>query len=118
MFGGTLRQADNVLLPVAIKRLQAGAPAAALTALEREVEVLKRSSVKCPHVVQYHGTCNKDGRLCLVMKRFEQSLTDCIRAAPACRLPEPQAVGLAIQLFTALAELHDTGIVSRDIKPK
>ena len=103
---------------MAVKRLIAGAPDDALRALQREIDLLKRASANCAHVVKYYGTCNKDGRLCLVMKRYERSLADKLRAAPGRRLPEAEALVMAIQLFTGLAELRELSIISRDIKPR
>jgi len=72
--------------------------------------------VRHPHAVGVHGIAKHDGRLGLWMElvpgpSLEQWV---LREGP---LPPGEAVRLGIEIGSALAAVHDAGLVHRDIKP-
>ena len=112
---GTLRDGKK-RIPVAIKMNEAASPEEVLRGLESEIKILKVASL-CLHTAKIHGTTIKDGRLCIVMKLYKQSLAKVISTAPDGKLAPHIALLYIIALFRALAELHSVGILHRDIKP-
>jgi serine/threonine protein kinase len=76
------------------------------------------------HAAHCHGVCLLYGfcevqqsRLCIVMKRYERSLESAIAAAGATGLDEERVRRYAESLSRTLQELHESGLVLRDIKP-
>ena len=59
------------------------------------------------------GTCEKDGALCLVMKRYAGSLRD--RITIGLEVGEVRRIGHS--LFRTVEQLHAAGVVVKDIKP-
>jgi serine/threonine protein kinase len=60
------------------------------------------------------GTCEKNGRLCLVLKRYECNLASKIAAG----LEPRELRRIAHSLFQTLQQLHAVGVVVKDIKPE
>ena len=104
-------------IPVAIKMIEAASPEKVLRGLESEIKILKQASSRGLHTAKIYGTTIKDGRLCIVMKLYKQSLAKVISTAPDGKLAPHIALIHTITLFRALAELHSMGILHRDIKP-
>ena len=104
-------------IPVAIKMIEAASPEKVLRGLESEIKILKQASSRGLHTAKIYGTTIKDGRLCIVMKLYKQSLAKVISTAPDGKLAPHIALIYTIALFRALAELHSMGILHRDIKP-
>jgi hypothetical protein len=61
------------------------------------------------------GTCEKTNKLCLVMKRYERSLADLIKAGP---LAAATMRSISHTLCRTLEQLHRAGVVVQDIKPQ
>jgi eukaryotic-like serine/threonine-protein kinase len=117
VYKGTFDDGTRVV-DVAIKMIDSpNPPEEVITGLESEIKILKAAAWKCQNTVKIYGTTMKEGRLCIVMKLYESSLTQVISSAPGGKLAHHVALQYSIQLFLALAELHSEGIVSRDIKP-
>ena len=70
----------------------------------------------CDGVCVLHGTCEKDHRLCIVMKRYERSLADQIASGP---LDVSAVRRYGHSLFRTLRQLHEMNppIIVQDIKP-
>lgn len=107
------------VIPVAIKTIPNASQSAqkVADALAPEIKLLKIASFRCLHTAKLYGTTIKDGRLCIVMKLYKQTLTKVITSARDNKLTPDVTLRYSIALFRALAELHEAGIVSRDIKP-
>jgi serine/threonine protein kinase len=72
----------------------------------------------CHGVCLLYGLCERQqSGLCIVMKRYEQSLESAIAAAGATGLDEARVRRYAESLSRTLQELHESGLVLRDIKP-
>jgi len=81
---------------------------------EREVAILR--SLSHPHIVHFEdsGEAPDIGRY-LVMEWLDgETLTDRMKQKP---LSQEQAIEMGVRLSEALALVHQTGIVHRDIKP-
>ncbi len=80
----------------------------------KELKAVTLASLRCNRSCRIYGVSRKDGKLCLVMKLYERSLADVLAAGKRDGIP---ALSLMIQIFQALAELHEANIVSLDVKP-
>ena len=77
----------------------------------------------CDGVCILYGTCElqrgpMQGRMCIVMKRYERSLEDAIAEAVGAGLNEERVRRYSESLSSTLQELHGSGLVMRDIKPQ
>jgi serine/threonine protein kinase len=104
-------------LLVAVKMLPAMSREEERKALERELKAHIHAARHCKGVCELYGTCEKGPRLCLVMKKYEHSLRDEIAMAEG-GLDAATVCRYAYALCCALKELHDCGLVVRDIKPE
>ncbi len=79
-------------------------------------ESRQAAAVDHPNIVSVHEVGNHNGQLFLAMQWIEGSdLEELIRQKG--RLPEDQAVRIALQLAGALQAVHDAGLIHRDVKP-
>ena len=92
---------------------------------EQERQAFKNEFKKHMHAARHcHGVCllyglceRQQSGLCIVMKRYEQSLESAIAAAGATGIVEERVRRYAESLSRTLQELHESGLVLRDIKP-
>lgn len=81
--------------------------------LQREMEIV--ASLDHPNIVRLTGRGEHEGRLYLAMELLSgDTLAEAIVTGP---LPEAQVRRLANELLSALAALHEQGVVHRDLKP-
>ena len=66
----------------------------------------------CDGVCVLYGTCEKEHRMCIVMKRYEHSLADAIAGRS---LDVASARRYGHSLFRTLRQLHESGLVVQDI---
>ena len=79
-------------------------------------ESRQAAAVDHPNIVSVHEVGNHNGQLFLAMQWIEGTdLEELIRRKG--RLPEDQAVRIALQLAGALQAVHDAGLIHRDVKP-
>lgn len=100
--------------PVAVKTLPAMTRAEQRSQFARELKAHDVAQRSADRVCRLFGICDKDGRTCLVMKRYARNLADWLAAGPLAGAAV-RRVGTA--LCRTLAQLHDAGIVVQDIKP-
>jgi len=100
--------------PVAVKTLPAMTRAEQRSQFARELKAHDVAQHSADRVCRLFGICDKDGRTCLVMKRYARNLADWLAAGPLAGAAV-RRVGMA--LCRTLAQLHDAGIVVQDIKP-
>ena len=67
----------------------------------------------CDGICKLYGAC--DSRVCIVMKRYDKSLQKVIEEKE--RLEESEVRRHAHSLFRILGQMHESGMVVRDIKP-
>ena len=101
-------------VPVALKRLRAGADLAARDRLRREAAVL--AGVDHPHVVRLRGVHGDGDALVLVLDLAARgSLARLL--ATRCQLSAAEVVTIAVPLAQALAAVHAQGLVHGDVTP-
>ena len=113
VLAGTLRMGAREVR-VAVKTLSA-AGGAGREAFQNELKALMHAARHCDGICVLYGTCELESRVCLVMKRYERSLRQVI--AQAGNLEVAQVRRNSHTLFRVLGQLHDSGLVVRDIKP-
>jgi serine/threonine protein kinase len=75
-------------------------------------------SSRCHHCVRYWGWCQAaDGAICLIMKRYQQSLHSKLDSLPHRKMPLQQVQRYGKQIAQALSELHAQNILFLDLKP-
>lgn len=84
-----------------------------------EAEAMALSKVSHPNVVQLFAFGETPGGApCMVMEKLEGiDLEKHIEASPNARLPELEAITIAIDVLEGLDAIHAAGIVHRDLKP-
>jgi len=103
---------------VAVKRLPAASTPEQLAALEHEAHVMSLVSSRCHHCVRYWGWCQAEDRsICLVMKRYQQSLDAKLKSLPGLKLPCDHVQRYSKQIAQALSELHSQNVLFLDLKP-
>ena len=121
VFVGTLKNGGAQRIRVAVKRLPSLDAQREREAFEKELKAHRHAAMNCSGVCVLYGTCvgPEDQRLCIVMKRYEYSLDTVIDGArrAGTTLDTKRVVSYAISLFGTLRDLHDCGLVLRDIKP-
>jgi len=113
---GTLTTGRRTL-QVAVKTLPAMTRVQERQAFTDEFKKHIHAARHCHGVCLLYGLCERQGRLCIVMKRYEQSLESAIAAAGATGICEERVRRYAESLSRTLQELHESGLVLRDIKP-
>ena len=71
----------------------------------------------CDGVCLLYGTCEVGRRFCIVMKRYRRSLADAIVQAGG-HFDSDMLCRLVYTLCRSLQQLHECGLVLRDIKPQ
>ena len=101
-------------IPVAVKSLPGLTDDVTRARLDRELKAHITAQHVSSGVCRLLGTCDKDRTLCLVMKLYDGSLRDRMTTG----LDTGEARRIAHALSRTLGQLHDTGVVVRDIKPE
>jgi len=107
------------MVPVAVMMLPAMTRLEERQAIEKELKAHMHAARHCDGVCVLLGTSELGPRLCIVMKRYERSLKSAIVLAgheEAGKLEPSVVIRYAYSLFT-LRQLHECGVVVRDIKP-
>ena len=84
-----------------------------------EAEAMALSRVTHPNVVRLFAFGETPGGApCMVMEKLEGlDLEKHLEASPNARLPEREAIAIAIDVLEGLDAIHAAGIVHRDLKP-
>jgi serine/threonine protein kinase len=119
---GTLTVGGNgsrLPLAVAAKMLPALTREDERRAFDRELRAHMHAAQNCDGVCVLHGTCEKQQRMCIVMKKYERSLFDVIVAASGS-LDAGVVRRYGHSLFRTLRQLHEMrpALVVQDIKPQ
>jgi serine/threonine protein phosphatase PrpC len=102
--------------PVAVKvpHLQIESDLAGFARFQREEEIGLR--LDHPYILKFIPV-EKKSRPYIVMEYLEgQTLSELLNNVKP--LPEPDAVKIAVRICTALAYMHENGVVHRDLKPQ
>ncbi|GBG76085.1 hypothetical protein CBR_g21745 [Chara braunii] len=86
-------------------------------AFTKEMEMLFYVSKHCAFVCQLIGICRKDGRLCIIMKKYKCSLR-ALMEKQGGRLELKPLLRYCTHICRAMAELHKMGVLMRDLKPE
>mmetsp|Transcript_91347 Transcript_91347/g.257503 ORF Transcript_91347/g.257503 Transcript_91347/m.257503 type:complete len:535 (+) Transcript_91347:39-1643(+) len=88
-----------------------------IKSFKQEVSIMKK--LDHPNVIRLHETFESNKQVFLVMELCEGGeLLDRLRAAPQKRLGEAETSPVMQDAFRALAYLHGSDIVHRDVKPE
>ena len=112
---GRLAMSRTKEVQVAVKKLPVMTIKDERAAFQKELKAFMHAARHCDGICVLYGTCELDARVCMVMKRYAKSLHAVI--VEAGRLEEPEVRRYAHSLFRTLGQLHDSGLVVRDIKP-
>jgi hypothetical protein len=112
VFTGTLKM-NGRIIDVAVKQ-QNFQLDSEMQRITTEIRALTLASMRCQRSCRIYGVTHKADNMCIVMKLYSDNLAALLERGP---LPLAEALRLILALYQALAELHDAGIVSRDIKP-
>ena len=110
--------------PVAVKTLPEMTREDQRVQLNRELVPHIRAMQASDGVCRVLGTCDKDGHFCLVLRRYARSLADALVPSPralgdaAVPLPAADVRRYGVAICRTVAQLHDAGIVVKDIKPE
>lgn len=104
--------------PVAVKTITGVGDAR--RRFDEELRAHMHAAQHCDGVCVLHGTCEKNGQLCIVMKCYERSLDAALAEAPGHALDAPTAQRYAHSLFRTLRQLHECPrpLIVQDIKPQ
>ncbi|KAL4203568.1 hypothetical protein AMTRI_Chr01g104540 [Amborella trichopoda] len=83
--------------------------------VQGRLEGLHRVSMWCRNVCAFHGSVRVDGRLCVVMDRYDRSVQSEMRRKG--RLTLEQILRYGADIARGVAELHAAGIVCMNLKP-
>jgi hypothetical protein len=118
---GQVYEAENVAttLRAAVKILTASGPTAEVARAGFLKEARAANAAKHDGVVQvYDAGESPDGLLYMVMELLTgTTLSEALARAPEGRLPWLRAAKLGVRVSSALAAVHGTGVVHRDLKP-
>lgn len=100
--------------PVAVKRIVDGSLYADLGREGEISKVLRSATTDVEHIVVPKGWATTDGDLYIVMPRADQTLDKLLDTGP---LDQTTALDILDQVAAGLAQLHNLGIIYRDLKP-
>eukprot|EP00035_Acanthoeca_spectabilis_P012842 m.233334 g.233334 ORF g.233334 m.233334 type:complete len:1046 (-) comp15730_c0_seq3:113-3250(-) len=103
---------------VAVKMLPEMSVAEASAQFEKELRAHITAQQGADGVCRLIGTCEKLHRLCLVMRRYECNLATVIANAQPGGIDPDETQRIAHSLLQTLTELHEAGVVVKDIKPE
>lgn len=113
---GELSMGRSRKVRVAVKKLPVMNAQAERETFQRELKAFMHAACHCDGICVLHGTCEIDMRICIVMKLYPQSLRDVI--AQAGKLEVADVRRNSHSLFRILGQVHESGLVVRDIKPE
>jgi len=108
------REGDDEPLVVKILRPEIVSDRNALARFMEEYTLVER--LESRHVARIHGHGDVDGHAYLVMEFFEGG--DLSKRLAGKPLPVPEALRLFRELMLALGDIHEKGILHRDLKPQ
>ena len=120
VFAGTLKNGGAQRIRVAVKRLPSLDAREEREAFEKELKAHRHAAINCDGICVLYGTyVGLDQRMNIVMKRYKCSLDTVINEArnEGTSLDPKRIATYAISLFRTLRDLHDCGLLLRDIKP-
>jgi Tol biopolymer transport system component/DNA-binding winged helix-turn-helix (wHTH) protein len=116
---GVVYRAEDLKLGrhVAVKLLRPGKGGLSESAVRRfEQEARTASALNHPNICTIHGLEEIEGRAAIVMELVEGE-TLAARLSGHARLPVSDALRIARQIASALAEAHAAGVTHGDVKP-
>ena len=83
----------------------------------RETGVLFMAASRCHNVCKVYGTTVKEGKMCIVMKLYKESMAALVRRQPDGRLPIHEVRRYGGEICKAIVELHEQSVILQDLKP-
>ncbi|XP_024545688.1 E3 ubiquitin-protein ligase KEG isoform X2 [Selaginella moellendorffii] len=115
VWSGTLSGPGGCRHKVAVKRIDAAA-GMELEWVQAKIENLRRAAMWCHNVCAVYGACKKDGKLCIVMDRYQNSVQSMMQQNEG-RLTLEQILRYGADISRGVAELQAAGIVCLNLKP-
>ena len=102
---------------VAVKRYPSAFAEEEYTMFRRETGVLFMAASRCHNVCKVYGTTVKEGKMCIVMKLYKESMAGMVRRQQGGKLPLSEVRRYGGEICKAVAELHEQSIIVQDLKP-
>jgi serine/threonine protein kinase len=83
----------------------------------RETAVLFLAAMRCHNVCKVYGTAEKDGKLCIIMKLYKESMRGLLQRTDGHKLSLEDVKRYGGDICKAIAELHEQNIILQDLKP-
>jgi serine/threonine protein kinase len=102
---------------VAVKRYPSAFGPEEMKMFRRETAVLFLAAMRCHNVCKVYGTAVKDGKLCIIMKLYKESMRGLLARTPGRKLNLGDVQRYGMEICKAIAELHEQNIILQDLKP-
>lgn len=114
---GELVDHNGSVHAVAVKRYPSAFGPEEMKMFRRETAVLFLAAMRCHNVCKVYGTAVKDGKLCIIMKLYKESMRGLLSRTPGRKLPLVDAKRYGAEICRAIVELHEQQIILQDLKP-
>ncbi|KAI5068319.1 hypothetical protein GOP47_0016664 [Adiantum capillus-veneris] len=84
--------------------------------VQGRLETLRRATMWCQNVCAFYGSCQQDGKLCIVMDSYCGSVQEKMQKNEG-RLTLEQVLRYGADIARGMAELHAAGVVCMNLKP-
>ena len=114
---GEYRDDNGTTHDVAVKRYPSAFGPEEMKMFRRETAVLFLAAMRCHNVCKVYGTAAKEGKLCIVMKLYKESMRGLLLRSEGHKLSLDKVQGYGGDICKAIAELHEQNIILQDLKP-
>lgn len=102
---------------VAVKRYPSAFGPEEMKMFRRETAVLFLAAMRCHNVCKVYGTAVKDGKVCIIMKLYKESMRGLLGRTEGNKLSLSDVKRYGGEICKAIAELHEQNIILQDLKP-
>ena len=114
---GEYRDDNGTAHDVAVKRYPSAFGPEEMRMFRRETAVLFLAAMRCHNVCKVYGTAVKEGKLCIIMKLYKESMRGLLLRTEGNKLSLDKVQRYGGDICKAIAELHEQNIILQDLKP-